>query len=121
MAELGRVGEGANPEQLLAIGLAACFEATLATAAHRHKVPMERIADAEIDSRVMLMLAAAGDFSLGVEFDVSMPSIDDPEVAAELVRTAEQLCPYSKATRGNVELGLTVNGSTLDQARSFAS
>jgi osmotically inducible protein OsmC len=112
-AELGGKGDGANPEQLLAIGWAACFEATLATAAHRHNVALQRVADAEIDSRVTLMLAGAGDFEIGAEFVVTLPSIDDPQLATKLVRTAEELCPYSKATRGNIKLGLTVNGTNI--------
>jgi lipoyl-dependent peroxiredoxin len=116
--ELGGKGGGTNPEQLLAIGWAACFEATLATAAHRNNISMKEVADAEIESRVMLMLpaaeASAGDFQLGVAFDVILPSITDPMLAAELVRTAHQLCPYSKATRGNIDLHLTVNGRLVD-------
>jgi lipoyl-dependent peroxiredoxin len=115
-AELGGAGDGVNPEQLLAIGWAACFETTLATAAHGQNLSMKTVADAEIDARVMLMVPApeSGEFELGVEFDVTLPSIADQELAAKLVRTAHELCPYSKATRGNVELRLTVNGRTLD-------
>jgi lipoyl-dependent peroxiredoxin len=111
-AELGGPGDGANPEQLLAIGWAACLEATLATAAHRNKISMKSVADATIDARVMLVVPAAeaGEFELGAQFDVTLPSIADPELAAQLVRTAHELCPYSKATRGNIELGLTING-----------
>jgi lipoyl-dependent peroxiredoxin len=115
---LGGKGGGTNPEQLLAIGWAACFEATLATAAHRNKVSMSKVADAEIASRVMLVLpaaeASAADFELGVEFDITLPSITDPVQAAELVRAAHHLCPYSKATRGNIDVRLTVNGRTVD-------
>ncbi|HET6733214.1 MAG TPA: Ohr family peroxiredoxin [Mycobacterium sp.] len=118
-AELGGRGEGANPEQLLAIGWAACFEATLATAAHRNKISAKFVADATIDARVMLMLPAAeagpADFQLGVEFDVTLPSITDPALAAQLVRTAHEFCPYSKATRGNIAVRLTVNGTPVDQ------
>jgi lipoyl-dependent peroxiredoxin len=116
--ELGGKAGGTNPEQLLAIGWAGCFEATLATAAHRNNISMKDVADAEIDSRVMLMLPAAeasgSDFELRVEFDVTLPSIADPLLAADLVRTAHQLCPYSKATRGNIDLRLTVNGRPVD-------
>jgi lipoyl-dependent peroxiredoxin len=114
-AELGGPGDGANPEQLLAIGWAACLEATLATAAHRNKISMKSVADATVDARVMLMVGAAeaGEFELGAQFDVTLPSITDQELAVQLVRTAHQLCPYSKATRGNIEVGLTVNGLTV--------
>jgi organic hydroperoxide reductase OsmC/OhrA len=57
--ELGGPGDAANPEQLLAIGWVACFEATLVTAAHRNKISMKSVADATIDARVMLMVEAA--------------------------------------------------------------
>jgi lipoyl-dependent peroxiredoxin len=115
-AELGGPGDGANPEQLLAIGWAACLEATLATAAHRNKVSMKSVADAAIDARVTLMASAAeaGEFELGAQFDVLLPSVADPELAARLVRTAHALCPYSKVTRGNIDLRLTVNGMPAD-------
>jgi osmotically inducible protein OsmC len=115
-AELGGPGDGTNPEQLLAIGWAACLEATLVTAAHRTKLSTKRVADAEVNARVMLVLPDPGapEFELDAEFDVTLPSVEDPELAAELVRTAHRLCPYSKATRGNVELRLTVNGKPLD-------
>jgi Ohr subfamily peroxiredoxin len=115
-AELGGLGDGANPEQLLAIGWAACLEATLATAAHRNKVSMKSVADAAIDARVTLMASAAeaGEFELGAQFDVTLPSVADHELAARLVRTAHALCPYSKATRGNIDLRLTVNGMPAD-------
>jgi lipoyl-dependent peroxiredoxin len=116
--ELGGNGDGTNPEQLLAIGWAACLEATLATAAHRNKLSMKTVADAVIEARVKLMLPAAeatpADFELGVEFDVTLPSIADPGLAAELVHTAHRMCPYSKATRGSIEVRLTVNGRPID-------
>lgn len=76
------------------------------------------VADAEVDLRVKLMLPAAeatpADFQLGVEFDVRLPAITDAALAAELVRAAHELCPYSKATRGNIDPHLTVNGRLLD-------
>jgi organic hydroperoxide reductase OsmC/OhrA len=66
----------------------------------------------------MLVLPAAeasvADVELGVEFDVTLPSITDPAQAADLVRVAHQLCPYSKATRGNIDLRLTVNGRPVE-------
>jgi lipoyl-dependent peroxiredoxin len=62
----------------------------------------------------MVPAAEAGEFQLGAEFDVTLPSITDTHLAARLVHTAHQLCPYSKATRGNIELRLTVNGMPVD-------
>jgi lipoyl-dependent peroxiredoxin len=61
----------------------------------------------------MLVPTSERGFKLAVEFEISLPSTDDPELAAELVRAAYQVCPYSSATRGNVEMTMTVNGSAL--------
>ncbi|KDN23776.1 organic hydroperoxide resistance protein [Amycolatopsis rifamycinica] len=104
--ELGGDGEGANPEQLFAIGYAACFGATLALVGQRGNVKAD---DAEIESSVSLVPAGGGRFELGVELRITLPSADGAQ-AAELARTAREVCPYSNATRGNVEVALTVNG-----------
>ncbi|MEV7096366.1 organic hydroperoxide resistance protein [Amycolatopsis sp. NPDC051045] len=107
--ELGGDGEGANPEQLFAIGYAACFGATLALVGQRGKLKAD---DAEIDSSVSLVPVDGGRFELGVELRVVLPSVTGDQ-AAELVRTAHLVCPYSNATRGNVDVALTVNGTRL--------
>ncbi|WP_371502560.1 organic hydroperoxide resistance protein [Kitasatospora sp. NBC_00374] len=107
--ELGGDGEGANPEQLFAIGYAACFGATLALVGQRGKLTAD---DAEIDSSVSLIPVDGGRFQLGVELRISLPSVTD-EQAVELVGTAHQVCPYSNATRDNIEVALVVNGSRL--------
>jgi organic hydroperoxide reductase OsmC/OhrA len=62
------------------------------------------------------MLVAGEDrgFNIAVELDVSLPSIDDPAKAVDLVRAAHKVCPYSNATRGNIEVGLTANGQPVD-------
>jgi organic hydroperoxide reductase OsmC/OhrA len=54
-------------------------------------------------------------FVLDAAFDVTLPSIDDPELAAAVTRETHELCPYSNATRGNIALSITVNGEQLDQ------
>jgi osmotically inducible protein OsmC len=105
--ELGGEGGGTNPEQLFAIGYAACFEAALMLAARRSKLPA---GDVAIDSKVMLIPAGEGALELGVELAVDLPSIGDHARAVELVHTAHRICPYSNATRGNIDVALSVNG-----------
>ncbi|MGW1058745.1 organic hydroperoxide resistance protein [Micromonospora rubida] len=107
--ELGGDGEGANPEQLFAIGYAACFGTTLALVGQRGKLKAD---DAEIDSSVSLIPSDGGRFKLEVELQVSLPSVTD-EQAVELVTAAHQVCPYSNATRGNIDVTLVVNGTQL--------
>jgi osmotically inducible protein OsmC len=112
--ELGGEGGGTNPEQLFAIGYAACFEAAMIFAAQRIDVPVEQVGDVAIDSRVMLIPAGGRALELGVELAVELPSLHDPERAAELVRVTHGICPYSNATRGNVDVALSVNGVALE-------
>jgi lipoyl-dependent peroxiredoxin len=107
--ELGGKGDGVNPEQLFAIGYAACFEAVLSLLGQRENLPAS---DAVIDAKVML-IPTGGEFKLGAELDVTLPSIEDDEKAQSLVRTAHTICPYSKATRGNVDVDLIVNGKPV--------
>ena len=109
--ELGGKGGGTNPEELFAVGYAACFEGALTTVARRRK---EEANDVAIDSRVMLVTSEDRGFNIAVELDVSLPSIDDPAKAVELVRAAHRVCPYSNATRGNIEVGLTANGQPVE-------
>jgi Ohr subfamily peroxiredoxin len=109
--ELGGKGGGTNPEELFAVGYAACFEGALTTVARRRK---EEASDVAIDSRVMLVTGEDRGFNIAVELDVSLPSIDDPAKAVELVRAAHRVCPYSNATRGNIEVGLTANGQPVE-------
>ncbi|MFI9414638.1 organic hydroperoxide resistance protein [Nocardia gamkensis] len=107
--ELGGDGAGTNPEQLFAIGYAACFGTTLALVGQRSKL---RADDAEIDSSVALIPTDGGRFELGVELRISLPSVTG-EQAVGLVETAHQVCPYSNATRGNIDVTLVVNGTRL--------
>ncbi len=69
--------------------------------------------DAVIDSTVALIPIENGRFKLGVELDISLPSIADTQQAIDLVRRAHQTCPYSAAVRGNVEVALVVNGALV--------
>jgi osmotically inducible protein OsmC len=109
--DLGGEGGGTNPEQLFAVGYAACFESALAVAGRRLKA---EVGDVEIDSKVSLVPNEERGFDLAVELDVSLPSVSDAEQAAELVRIAERTCPYSNATRGNIDHTLTVNGAPVE-------
>jgi Ohr subfamily peroxiredoxin len=111
--ELGGDGAGTNPEQLFAIGYAACFSTVVTILAQRKKL---QAGDAIVDSTVTLLGQADGTFRLGAQLDVTLPSISDPEQAADLVRAAHELCPYSRATRGNVAVALTVNGTAIQSA-----
>lgn len=107
--ELGGDGEGANPEQLFAIGYAACFSTTLALVGQQEGLDAD---DAEIDSLVSLIPIDGGRFKLGVELRISLPSIAGDQ-ALDLARTAHQVCPYSNATRDNIDVTLVVNGTQL--------
>src|SRR5262249_29706265 len=80
-SELGGKGDGTNPEELFAVGYAACFEGALTTVARRRK---EEASDVAIDSRVKLVASEDRGFNIAVELDVSLPSIDDPAKAVEL-------------------------------------
>jgi osmotically inducible protein OsmC len=101
---------GTNPEQLFAIGYAACFESAVQTVARRQRVEADNV---EIDSAVDLVTTEERAFTLAVRMDVRLPSIDDIEEAAELVRNAHRVCPYSNATRGNIDVKFRVNGQDL--------
>jgi osmotically inducible protein OsmC len=107
----GEAGSGkTNPEQLFAVGYAACFESALGVVARREKA---EVGDASIDSRVHLQPTDERGFRLAVELDVTLPAVDDPEQAARLVAAAHEVCPYSNATRGNIEVELTANGQPV--------
>ena len=108
--EMGGEGGGTNPEELFAVGFAACFEGALAVVARRAE---EEAGDVAIDSKVMLYPTEERGFKLGVELDVTLPSVSDPAKAAELVRAAHKVCPYSNATRDNIDVTLTANGQSV--------
>jgi len=108
--EMGGSGGGTNPEQLFAVGYAACFESALAVIARRRRI---EVGEVTIDSAVSLLPTGEGGFDLSVRLDVSLPSVDDRETATDLVRAAHQVCPYSNATRGNVEVELLLSGEPI--------
>ena len=94
---------GTNPEQLFAAGWSACFESAIGLAARNRKIAL---ADLAIDAEVDLHLAD-GAYFLSARLNVSMPGIAR-EVAQSLVDEADQLCPYSKATRGNIDVAINL-------------
>jgi Ohr subfamily peroxiredoxin len=104
-------GDGTNPEQLFAVGYAACFEGALGAVGRRQKVDTD---DASIDSKVTLLTGEDRTFNIAVELHVTLPSIDDAETAKQIVVGAHQVCPYSIATRGNIDVVLTANGQPVD-------
>ena len=108
--EMGGEGGGTNPEQLFAVGYAACFEGALAAVARRRKL---EVGDVAIDSRVTLMTGEDRSFTIAAELRVTLPSVEG-EDAVELVRAAHLVCPYSNATRGNIEVELSANGTPVD-------
>jgi lipoyl-dependent peroxiredoxin len=108
--EMGGEGGGTNPEQLFAIGYAACFEGALGVAARREKV---EVGDVSIVSRVSLGPTEDRGFGIAVELDVSLPQVTDPEQALRIVEEAHKVCPYSNATRGNIDVRITANGREL--------
>jgi osmotically inducible protein OsmC len=108
--ELGGEGGGTNPEQLFAVGYAACFESAIKAVARRQKLDAD---DVSIASRVDFGPTEDRAFTIAVKLDVTLPGLDD-EQAAEVVHAAHHVCPYSNATRGNIDVALTVNGEPLD-------
>ena len=108
--EMGGEGGGTNPEQLFAVGYAACFEGALGVVGRRERV---EVGDASIDSQVGLIAADDRTFTVSVRLDVTLPQVQDPEQATRIVAAAHQVCPYSNATRGNIEVTLTANGQDV--------
>ena len=100
----GSPGTGTNPEQLFAAGWSACFIGAMGRAAQAAgvKLPADVAVDAEVD------LGKSGDgFALQARLSVSLPGLE-PAVARAIIDGAHQLCPYSKATRGNIAVELTL-------------
>src|SRR5260370_22939012 len=108
--EMGGEGGGTNPEQLFAVGYAACFESALGVVARRERA---EVSDVSIDSRVSLLPTEQRGFKLAVELDVTLPQVEDSAEAARIVAAAHQVCPYSNATRGNIDVTLTANGRAV--------
>jgi osmotically inducible protein OsmC len=100
----GASGNGTNPEQLFAVGWSACYLSAMKVVAGKQKIrlPADAAVDAEVD-----LCANNGDYWLQARLNVSLPGLDR-EAAQLLAETAHQVCPYSKATRGNVDVQINV-------------
>lgn len=101
--ELGGSGDGTNPEQLFAAGYASCFLSALRLVAGKRQVPAD---EASVDSEVHMVREGRG-FKLAVSLAITMPGVER-EQAEKLVGIAHEVCPYSNATRGNIEVDLSV-------------
>jgi osmotically inducible protein OsmC len=100
---LGGPGGGTNPEQLFAAGYAACFHSALQLVARKAKV---RVQDSHV-SAVVGLGAVDGGYGLSVTLEISVPEVERSTVD-ELIAAAHQVCPYSNATRGNIDVDLVV-------------
>jgi Ohr subfamily peroxiredoxin len=100
----GSKGEGTNPEQLFAAGWSACFEGAMGIAARKMKVdlPPDLGIDAEVD-----LCQVDGAYFLQARLNISVPGVERDVVQA-LVDAAHQTCPYSKATRGNIDVAINL-------------
>lgn len=96
---------GTNPEQLFGIGYSACFIGALQFAAAAKKLRLP--ADASVDAEVTLGKTGAGDYQLAVKLNVDLPGFDD-SLKHELIEAAHQTCPYSRMTRGHVDVELAI-------------
>jgi len=100
----GSTGTGTNPEQLFAAGWSACFLSAMVIIAGKMKItlPADTAIDAEVD-----LGSTDGNYFLQARLNVSLPGLD-PETAQALVTTAHETCPYSKATRGNINVHINI-------------
>ncbi|MFE7118806.1 organic hydroperoxide resistance protein [Streptomyces sp. NPDC057654] len=102
--EMGGSGAGTNPEQLFAAGYSACFQGALGVVARKEKAD---ISGSTVTAKVGIGKTPEGGFGLKVELSASIPNVD-AATAKDLLEKAHQVCPYSNATRGNIEVTLNV-------------
>ena len=112
----GDGGEGTNPEQLFAVGYAACFQSAMLGVARGRALDAS---DSQITARVGIGPTGHGGFTLQVSLDLHAPRISY-EDASELMARAHERCPYSNATRGNIDVSLTVDRQRLYVAPTAA-
>ncbi|MFZ4124603.1 MAG: organic hydroperoxide resistance protein [Rickettsiales bacterium] len=110
LARLGS-GAGSNPEQLFAAGYSACFGSAV-----QYVAQLQKIETGEVSVTADVSLNQGDDgFSISVVLNVNLPKLD-ATAAQALVEKAHTVCPYSKATRGNIEVSLNANGQVVAQA-----
>ncbi|WP_336790519.1 organic hydroperoxide resistance protein [Gordonia malaquae] len=102
---MGGSGQGTNPEQLFAVGYAACFHSALQLVARQEKADLT---DSSVGARVGIGPNDDGGFALEVTLEVTIPNLDQAQAQA-LADKAHQVCPYSNATRGNIPVTITVS------------
>jgi Ohr subfamily peroxiredoxin len=104
LSKPGAAGIGTNPEQLFAAGWSACFEGAMGLAARKMRIrlPAEMMIDAEVD-----LCLSDGAYSLQARLNLSLPGVPR-EAAQALAEAAHAICPYSKATRGNIDVAINV-------------
>src|SRR6202008_5090090 len=102
--ERGCRGNGKTPERLLAIGYGACYHSALRLVGRQEKAD---VTDSAVGARVSLGQIDNGGFGLAVELEVTLPNLDH-DSAQRLTEKAHQVCPYSNATRGNIDVKLVV-------------
>jgi Ohr subfamily peroxiredoxin len=107
----GAGGAGTNPEQLFAVGYAACFQSTLLRIANGRKIDLR---GSRIHSRVGIGPVSGGGFGIAVALDLEAEKLDRPDAVA-LMERAHEHCPYSRATRGNIDVALTVGGTAIER------
>jgi lipoyl-dependent peroxiredoxin len=107
----GTGGPGTNPEQLFAAGYAACFQSSMMRFAAGRKLDLS---GSRITARVGIGPLSSGGFGLAAALDLEAPQISRAD-AVELMERAHETCPYSRATRGNIEVTLTVSGTSIER------
>ena len=105
LAVPGSHREGTNPEQLFAAGWSACFTSAMLITAHKQKITL--LPGTAVDAEVDLCKVADGSHMLQARLNISLPGLE-PEVADSIVHEAHQICPYSKVTRGNINLAINL-------------
>ncbi|HXW32695.1 MAG TPA: organic hydroperoxide resistance protein [Acidimicrobiales bacterium] len=101
--EMGGDGQGTNPEELFALGYAACFQSAMAVVGRRMGVDTQ---SSTVTAQVTLGTIGGGGFGLAAALEVRLPGVDHE--TEQVVKAAHEVCPYSNATRGNIEVTLTV-------------
>ena len=103
----GPGGNGTNPEQLFAAGYSACFIGAMKAVAARQKISLPAEVSIKADVSIGPMTGKEGAFGIAVTMAISVPGMERA-AAEKLVATAHEVCPYSNATRGNIDVALTV-------------
>jgi osmotically inducible protein OsmC len=107
----GQGGHGTNPEQLFALGYAACFQSALLAVAQGHGLDAS---DSKATARIGIGPTGHGGFGIEAALDFHLPKISFAQ-AADLVARADERCPYSNATRGNIQVTLSIDGTPVSR------